>query len=457
MKSLVRFITQNGGQVCNIGYPTRILKGKFSESNITCVWYRDNLILNSRLINYVKLFQSPKFKPIDSINNSQIYIFTEDGFTSLNIISKFGKDNKIYDIKEVDYSKYDTVNSYYKGLEDCRLVVWNNKLYAYGTRWDKIQDRGCICLYELNDMFKPEKEIVIKPQFDNKCEKNWAAVCDKPFTFVYSHNPLIVVKVNDNGDCNVIKRNEINDELRDTIKGSTQIVRYDENMYVSLVHTNNYYTDGDINHYDYLTAFVFYDNDLNIIKISDWFVFNSPMCEFTCGLVVNGDDVYITYSQLDCTSELIVTNKETIEKFMNSSNDASNNYSFIDYYALAKKYENDAKYLSSTSLYNYAACIFDKYESIPIEFNIECVIKTYSNIIKRAPEYIKKDFYKEFIDSLSIWINKHPNCCEFYYLTAILYKLSQDYDNYEKYKQMGDERKLNIHRYFFKYFNPNYL
>ena len=368
-------------------------------------------------------------------------------------MSKF-INGKVNETIEVNYDISEQINSYYKGLEDCRLVVWDNKLYAYGTRWDKVESKGCICLYELDGDMKPINETVILPQCENNCEKNWAAVEDKPFTFDYNHNPLIVITVNNNSECTLIKQNEKDNNLDFVIKGSTQIVRYDENTYMSLVHTNCYYDDGEVSRSDYLTAFVFYDNDLNIIKISDWFVFKSPMCEFTCGLTIHNNDIYITYSQLDCSSHVLVTNKDTIEKFLNIKSD--NIYGFSEFYNLAKIYENERQFNTSSALYNYAAIKCED-ENVEDTIKLECVIKMYSGIVGRAYNYTAKSFYVEIINTLKRYTENYPDYCEFYYLISVMYRLMGNFNDSKTYKQMGDERKVNIHSYFFKYFNPNYL
>jgi hypothetical protein len=223
-----------------------------------------------------------------------------------------------------------------------------------------------------------------------------------------------------------------------------------------LVHTNRYYDIDGIGYSDYLTAFVFYDNNLNIIKMRDWFVFKSPMCEFTCGLAIHNDDVYITYSQLDCTSHLLKTTKETIEKFINSKDDNSKIYSFLDFYNLANYYDTKRLYTTSSPLYSYAATKCCN-EHVDTELKLECLIKTYCNIVKNANKIGVTELSFEIINTIKKFLDDFPNNCEFYYLLAYLYKLNGDFDEYRRYKQLGDERKVNIHNYFFKYFNPNYL
>lgn len=453
MNSLARYIEDNGGHDYEFAYSPRILKSRYSASNSSCVWFNDELLFSSRLIEYIKLFQNDDVRVVTSEIYSQTYFLSVNGFYSRNIISKYS-DGELHDTVETFYP--DGYYCYYRGLEDGRLVVWNDKLYIYGTRWDRKDDKGCICIYELDNNMQPCNEIIVPPQNGGICEKNWGAVEDKPFTFVYCNNPTTVIGVNENGECWLIKKNDEDKTIDYEIKGSTQVVRYDENTYISMVHTNKIYNLNGYKYTDYLTAFVFYDNDLNIIKMSDWFVFKTPMCEFTCGLAIHGDDVYITYSQLDCTSHLLVTNKETINSFINLDCDLNNTCGFVDYYNIAKNNENKKQYKSSFALFNYAATLAGDNKEFS-EMKLECLIKMFCGVIKESVKLRTPHYYNEIKECIKEHIPQYPDCCEFYYLLAFVCKITQEFDEMRVYKQLGDERKNNIHKYFFKYFNPNYL
>lgn len=452
MNSFVRYIVENGGKEYRLVYNQDVLKGQFSSCNTTCAWFNDELVINSRLVNYRKIFQSNNIRLIED-KNAQTYLYLKNGFDTKNVTSRFA-DGNLVDVKETIYSPPNLQNVYYHGLEDIRFVVWDGKLYSYGTRWDKVVDKGCICLHELDDNLTPINETIILPQSSNNCEKNWGAIDDKPFTFMYANNPTTVVKINKDGYCWLYKQHEKNEKFKDWIKGSSQIIRYDNNTYISLVHTNKHFNEGEISRTDYVTAFAFYDNDLNLIKLSDWFVFKNPMCEFTCGLAIHDNDVYITYSQLDCTSNLLVTNKEAIEMFMKLPNNSVKQYEFMDYYLLAKDYEDKLQYNTAYGLYNYAALL----NSNPYpDLQEECLVKAFCGVLEQLPELRVNRYLWQVVNCLKNITNKHPNSCEFYYILSSAYKIAHDYDNYKFFKKLGDERKLNIHNYFFKYLNPNYL
>lgn len=459
MNSFVRFLIGNGlGDVYNIIYSPKILQGKYCSCNTTCTWFNDNLIINSRLVNYRKFYQSDELNFFEEDRCSQTYVFNKQGFDSRNIISTFKNGNTV-DVREINYPKSIVNNVRYRGLEDCRLVVWNNKLYAYGTRWDRVKDKGCICIYEINKNSSPCNEIIVYPQSTNNCEKNWGAVEDQPFTFIYSNNPTTVVKVGMNGSCSLVKQTVKDDSIKNVIKGSTQVIRYSDDEYMSMVHTNSAYLVGNTKYNDYLTAFIFYDNNFNVTRMSDWFVFNSPMCEFTCGLAKHNDEIYITYSQLDCTSHLIVTNKDAIEEFMKQEKDTINCDIFYDYYYLAKKYEGERQLITSQVLFNYAIQL--AYRSnllISDDLKLECLIKTFCSLVEIAPDTLIRRTSEDVINCLKRVIEQYPGTPEFYYLISLLYKIiGNNWDDYLYYKKLGNERKVKLHNYFLRYFNPNYL
>ena len=163
MNSFTRFVVENGGKFYDIMYTPKLLNGKFCSCNTSCVWFKDSLVINSRLVNYKKLYQSDNLKFLDNQPLAQTYIFNEGGFSSRNILSKFNG-TELTDIHEIKYPNSIIPKVQYQGLEDCRLVVWNNKLYGYGTRWDRVRDKGCICIYEIDENGNGINEIIIKPQ-----------------------------------------------------------------------------------------------------------------------------------------------------------------------------------------------------------------------------------------------------------------------------------------------------
>lgn len=462
MNSLVNFVLDRGGEDFNLLYPSHLLNGEYATCNTSIITYGPGLLINTRLVNYGKLFQNEDYKYVGGDRN-QTYLYTENGFETRNVQFFYTKENGISSIKEIGEVEFPvgSVPALYRGMEDCKMVRWGNKIYAYGTRWDKIENMGCMCIYELDNELKPKNEIVIRNPNNNLCEKNWGAIEGQPFKFVYLVNPTQVIEVDKNGECHLIDNHpeikRINEEAGAIIKGSTCVVRYSENEYVSLVHTTKYKQKDNFNPCEYRTAFVFYDNNFNITRMSDWFVFKSLMCEFSCGLAVNGEDVYISYSQLDSTVNLLATTKSVIEEFVNHHIDDNNVYDFNYFYDLAFEYENSNHWLTANVLYNYCAYLCSADKSIKPEVKLECIIRSFAKIMFNEKSEWDDNMFAEMIKCVDKQIEEYPNECEFYYIKAYMYKKMNRIEEYRNALNQAYERKYRIHNYFFKYINPNYL
>ena len=80
MNSFVRFVIDNGGSEYDLMYPQHIFKGKYCSSNTSCVWYKDELLVNTRLVEYIKLFQGKNFRVLDSRDNAQTYFYLKNKY-----------------------------------------------------------------------------------------------------------------------------------------------------------------------------------------------------------------------------------------------------------------------------------------------------------------------------------------------------------------------------------------
>ena len=192
MKKLVEFALANGGTDSVVPMPSkyRFYNG-IASINPTIVDYKNELFLNSRIVNYYKIYSTENFPILPTDWPNQIVQSNNGDLLSENILQIPGLKKET----ELEIPFY--FNSVYNGLEDARFVVWDNKMYVYGTRFDVIEGKGIIVIYELND--KQEVCSVINVcNEDTYIEKNWMAIPDKPFHFIYDCNISQVVKVDRN-------------------------------------------------------------------------------------------------------------------------------------------------------------------------------------------------------------------------------------------------------------------
>ena len=211
------------------------------------------------------------------------------------------------------------------GLEDARCVRWNGKLYAIGVRRDdNTTGRGRMELCELNDNFEEVSSVKLKaPDGDTQyCIKNWMPVTDQPYWFIHqAANPTILVGMNpETGEvASIIKKeqNEVYFEGFDMPRGSSHCIPWKDGHHLCIIHTcQMYYTGNKRKFARYLHAFIEYDKDWNIYKVSPMFSFDDLVVEFCCGLTMKDDEVYISFALQDNCSYVLQINAEVIDKFV---------------------------------------------------------------------------------------------------------------------------------------------
>ena len=127
-------------------------------------------------------------------------------------------------------------------------------------------------------------------------EKNWMPVENQPFTFLYtSVNPTNVIVCN-NKEFSVKKTIETNEP--NFYKGSTQVREYKDH-YIVLAHYNEEITVDEMSLYSYKHIFLKYDKDWNLVAKSEPFTFMNCSIEFSCGFLIDKNDVYLTFSLYD--------------------------------------------------------------------------------------------------------------------------------------------------------------
>lgn len=448
MNSLVRFGLEFGGYDTSIFVPNRYLGGNYSSGNPTCAYVYGKMYMNSRLVNYKKILQSEHANVIND-NKNQTYYLNESGFDSRNLMFEYN-DTTTDNYKEIKY-RQGNFWSFYRGFEDCRFIVWDDVLYAYGTRWDVVDGKGVICIYKIDENLEPTNEIIVKSPIDATCEKNWAAIEDMPFCFIYKANATTVVRVLNDGTCILLYRKDIDDRFISQIKGSTPVLRYNDKEYISLVHQTIYSKDGDLEKSTYVTAFIFYDNEFNITRMSDWFVFRTPLCEFTCGICIHDGKIYIPYSQVDCTVNMLEFPVAAVEAFMCGGDWPTYDRDYI--YDLAELHETMGQYFTSSVLHNYAATMSAASDKI----KLECITKAFIGLIDELPVITSNSHSDRLIYCISLLKNEFGDVPELNYLLSIIYKFSNKMNLYEECLKSAHESRHLLPKYFETYVNINYL
>jgi predicted GH43/DUF377 family glycosyl hydrolase len=275
--------------------------------------FNDNgkLILNLRHVQYTLYHTRGKFEnrygPLAYLNpENDITLRTTNHFCSLD-------DNLSIDsFNRIDTSRYDISPVWeFVGLEDARLIKWNDKLYVCGVRRDtKTNGEGRMELSEIKILDNKVTEISrfrIPAPFNNDsyCEKNWMPILDMPYHFVKWTNPTEIVKVDPiNKTCKQIFLGKPYSTKRD-IRGGSQVITIGDYR-VAITHEVDLWQNKNNNkEATYRHRIVTWDKDWNVVNTSDEFDFMTGYIEFCCGLAVKDDNVLVSFGYEDNAAYLL--------------------------------------------------------------------------------------------------------------------------------------------------------
>jgi hypothetical protein len=310
MKNLSKQVIKNGGNIVPliISHPDTNGTGLMNPSI-----FNDNgkLILNLRHVQYTLYHTRGKFEnrygPLAYLNpENDITLRTTNYFCSL------GDNLSIDSFNKINTSRYDIAPVWeFVGLEDARLVRWDNKLYVCGVRRDtKTNGEGRMELSEIKILDNKVTEISrfrIPSPFtnDSYCEKNWMPILDMPYHFVKWTNPTEIVKVDPiNKTCKQIFLGKPYSTKRD-IRGGSQVITIGDYR-VAITHEVDLWQNKNNNkEATYRHRIITWDKDWNVVNISDEFDFMTGYIEFCCGLAVKDDNVLVSFGYEDNAAYLL--------------------------------------------------------------------------------------------------------------------------------------------------------
>lgn len=255
-----------------------------------------------------------------------IYFNPENDIT-LTTTNFFGELDENLDFKyyyPIDTSKLDQKPLWeFVGLEDGRIVKWDNKIYLSGVRRDTTPNgQGRMELSEIEYSSQGVKEVsrfrIPAPGPDNSyCEKNWMPIADMPYHYLKWCNPVEVVKVDPaNKTCETVFLGDqyfFNFDQR----GGGQVISF-EDGYLSLTHeTYLYRSEQGKKDATYRHRFIYWSKDWKPIAKSEVFSFMEAKIEFACGLASYGNDVLITFGFQDNSAYILKCPKKAIKDIMN--------------------------------------------------------------------------------------------------------------------------------------------
>lgn len=310
---LVKWSLENGGAIYPLTVPAE-LTGGTGLANPSVLVHQDQIIVNLRHLNYT-LHHSERSKYNHHWGPLQ-YLHPENDLNlkTKNFILTLNKDYGIKTHHCVDTSAFDQEPLWvFHGLEDARLINWQNKFFLCGVRRDTdTTGQGRMELSEISITPDAVTEIsrfrIPAPGPDSSyCEKNWMPVLSQPWTFVKWCNPTEVVMVDTKaGTCVTQHLDESTYKpAQHCFRGSSQVFDYGGHLW-ALVHESDLYNDylGRKNA-TYRHRFLKWDQHWNLIAVSESFSFMQGEIEFCAGAAIKGKELLMTFGWQDNSAYLL--------------------------------------------------------------------------------------------------------------------------------------------------------
>jgi hypothetical protein len=333
LDNFVKHVVDNGGSI----YPL-IINDSSTKGTGLCnpsIFIDDNndILVNIRNVEYI-LYHSEGGQKYQSRWGPLSYLHPEDDPTlrTINYLCRLNSNYEIQNYAKINTTNLDTTPEWtFIGLEDGRLVKWNNKLFLSGVRRDtKPNGEGRIELSEINYKFESScktcgtadeiSRVRIEPPnaADSYCEKNWMPILDMPNHYVKWTNVTEVVEVDPETKTSktVVLKDKFIPDLRD-LRGGTQVIPW-KDYRICLTHeVDLYYNEVGNKDGKYYHRFVVWDKDWNIVKLTTPLQFLTGQIEFSCGMAIHNDNVLITFGFQDNASYLLRMPEIMLEKIVN--------------------------------------------------------------------------------------------------------------------------------------------
>lgn len=323
IENFCKYSINNGGKLIPLIIPAEKMAGP-SLMNPSVLNLDGNLYLNLRNVNYV-LYHAEHGKN-EHFWGPLCYLHTEQQpvLATHNILCKLDKYYNIIESNIIDTSIFDVKPLWeFIGLEDGRLVKWNDKLFLSGVRRDTTTNgQGRIELSEISlDNIPKEisrQRLPAPPPDISYCEKNWMPIIDKPYKYVKWTNPTEVVEYDpiNKTTKTIVLTDYKNFNTRD-LRGGTQVIPYGD-YYVAILHEVDLFkSEAGRKNATYRHRFVLWDKDFNPLKVSPSFDFMGAEVEFACGICEYDDKILISFGFQDNAAYLLETPKTIINSLLN--------------------------------------------------------------------------------------------------------------------------------------------
>ena len=312
MMGLVKEAISRGGSIHPLLIPQQSMIGP-ALTNPSVFNYNGKILINIRNLNYI-LYHSEEGLN-EHVWGPLVYLHPENDvtLTTYNIFCELNEDLSIKVYSVVDTTELDVPPLWeFVGLEDCRIIHWDDKLFLCGVRRDTTTNGvGRMELSEIvpdgNKIKEISRQRIPTPPPDQEyCNKNWMPILDKPYHFVKWTNPTEVVKYDpETKQTETVIRHGFKNFGTLDLRGGSQILTVGQH-YLAILHETCLYTsEADKKNADYYHRFCLWDKNFELVKVSERFNFMDAKIEFSCGMCSKGDDFLITFGFQDNAAFLL--------------------------------------------------------------------------------------------------------------------------------------------------------
>jgi predicted GH43/DUF377 family glycosyl hydrolase len=320
--NLVQLSVQHGGKLAPLVISEGLTSGTGLMNPSIFIDSDGDILVNLRHVNYT-LYHSEGSQMFPSRWGPLGYLHPEKDqrLVTENYICRLNADLEMTNYAKVKMLEPHTPIWEFVGLEDARLVQWDEKYYLVGVRRDTTtngegrMEYSEVTIDKVNWLVSEVNRIRIPAPGENSsyCEKNWVPILDIPHHFVKWTSPVEVVKANlTEAKCEQVHVREGLQTLKDQ-RGSSQLIRWG-NMYISITHEvdlfKNYLSqkDGVYRH-----RLCVWDDQLNLVGLSKEFSFLDARIEFCVGAAVHDGDLLISFGFQDNAAFILRTPKAVVE------------------------------------------------------------------------------------------------------------------------------------------------
>ena len=323
MDNFVKLALENGGIIKPLIFDSKDFTGP-SLNNPSILILNEKIIVNIRNVNYT-LYHS-ELDRFEHIWGPLTYVHPEDDMhlRTWNYIAQLDDDLNVEYYSKIDTSKFPDQELWeFVGLEDGRLVNWEDKIYLCGVRRDTTPNgvgRMEMCELEFDDESVKEVSryrIPGPPPDDEYCMKNCTPIEGKPFHLIKWTNPTCIMKFDPNGGETIVKETTSYVPGYNDMRGGSQVIKYKDG-YLTIIHETDLYdsVQGRKNG-TYRHRFVYWNHNFTEQKFSKLFSFLNMKIEFCCGLTKYKNDYLITFGASDNAAYILKISESFLEDFIN--------------------------------------------------------------------------------------------------------------------------------------------